>query len=1392
MVAERSARVTFLLLAVISAAEMAWGQGSCTGTNPVTCTSASFSSVGVPNSGTNTHANPYPSQVNVTASGVVSALSVTINGLTYDELDGADTGFDNMAMLLVAPDGVHNLNLMSFPDQDQIGTSLTKVTSPTTLTFTDSASKFLPCDTGFSGPPLSYKPSSYGNTSAPSYGLSGLTINFSGGTSDAGCFHPALGSSTLTTAFLNTGTQANGVWSLYVLDNGSLDVVSFSSWSITITTAAASTTSTTVASSANPSLTGNSVTFTATVTNTGGSSTPAGTVTFENGGSAITCSGGNQTLTGSGTTAQATCSFTFNSEGFQAITALYNPSGNFDVSSGSLLQFARKKSTNPSGTTYCNTGAIAISGSSPNASGTDSQPYPSVINVGTDTPGISNAVSTVQVTLTGFSASSLEDVQMLLVSPDRNHALDFFDDIGGGAGSPSASFTVADNGSSGRLPEGSGSITNNATYEPTSYANSSSSFPPDFPSIPSLSGTTGLQAPGSFSLAGPGGGSPGATFLSSFNDATANGNWTLYVFDNSSSTVSVSGGWCMTITPGTGTPTKTTASGDPNGAAPSGAAIGTAVTVTATVVNANTTSPVNEGSVVFTEDGAQVAGGPLGAVAVGSNGQASFTTSSLPEGDHNISATYTDSSNTFSESFGSYVQRVDKATSGPTVAGNVVTYCNTGAITVPAGAAPFDLGAAAPNPSNIFVSNLFGTVKSVTVSLNGFSDNDPNLLRSLLVGPADTNGTSFDFFSDVGGATAVSNLNLTLSDAAATQVPITNGSLVSGSYKPTSDGGADTYTSSASGFYTLRSGPYQYAATTGSSTFTTVFGSSNPNGLWSLYFNQTAADTGGGFSGGWCLNFTQNVPTLSIAKSHSGNFTQGQQGAQFSITVTNNGPGSAGGASPITVTDTLPAGLTPAATPGSGTNWSCGSAGQTITCTNAELVGASTSFPTLTLSVNVASNAPASLSNTASVVGSGNTTPVNSNTDFITVVTAPTLSISKSHSWNFTQGQTAVWNLAVSNTGSGASTTGGATTVTDTLPAGYTLSSFSGTGWSCSGSNSVTCTSTNAISGGASFPTLALTVNVPAASPTSVTNTGAAYGGGDPVHAAPGTAVLSNSDTVTVNQAPATISATSGSGQSVAEGASFNTLQATVLDANNQPINGVTVTFTGPASGASVIFSGTANNVATAVTNSSGVATSPALTANNNAGSYSVTANVSPALGTPAAFSLTNTAAAGPSVVSYSVLFGSESYNVTGSPRNRLPWQITGIQVVFSSTVTGSASSLGGVAVTNFGGSGTNTLTWTISPISEGSFSTTLSGSGANAILDSGNHGLNSGAGVSQLLRVLWGDFNDDGVVNAQDLTLVNNATRAAYNIFADLNGDGAVNSADVLIVRSRNGTTLP
>ena len=67
------------------------------------------------------------------------------------------------------------------------------------------------------------------------------------------------------------------------------------------------------------------------------------------------------------------------------------------------------------------------------------------------------------------------------------------------------------------------------------------------------------------------------------------------------------------------------------------------------------------------------------------------------------------------------------------------------------------------------------------------------------------------------------------------------------------------------------------------------------------------------------------------------------------------------------MTDTLPTGLT--ATAIAGTGWSCTLA--TLTCTRSDVLAVSSSYPAITLTVNVAASAPASVVNSVTVAGGG-------------------------------------------------------------------------------------------------------------------------------------------------------------------------------------------------------------------------------------------------------------------------------------------------------------------------------------------------------------------------------------------------------------------------------------
>ncbi len=234
------------------------------------------------------------------------------------------------------------------------------------------------------------------------------------------------------------------------------------------------------------------------------------------------------------------------------------------------------------------------------------------------------------------------------------------------------------------------------------------------------------------------------------------------------------------------------------------------------------------------------------------------------------------------------------------------------------------------------------------------------------------------------------------------------------------------------------------------------------------------------------------APDLSIAKSHSGNATQGQTGFPYTLTVTNVGTGPTSGTT--TVQDILPAGLAATAIGGSGWNCTLG----TLTCDRADALAPSASYPVITLTVNVAANAPPAVVNTATVANASDGDPSNNTaTDPTNIVpVAPDLAIAKTHSGNATQGQTGfVYTITVQNVGNAP--TSGLVTVSDTLPTGLTATGVTGSGWSCSGGATPTCTRSDALAASASYPPITLTVNVAANAPANITNTATVSGGGD-------------------------------------------------------------------------------------------------------------------------------------------------------------------------------------------------------------------------------------------------------------------------------------------------------
>lgn len=113
------------------------------------------------------------------------------------------------------------------------------------------------------------------------------------------------------------------------------------------------------------------------------------------------------------------------------------------------------------------------------------------------------------------------------------------------------------------------------------------------------------------------------------------------------------------------------------------------------------------------------------------------------------------------------------------------------------------------------------------------------------------------------------------------------------------------------------------------------------------------------------------TPDLTLVKSHVGVFPQGQNAGTYVISVSNIGTGPTSGT--VTVTDVLPTGLTAAAISGNG--WTCLTSNGI--CTRSDPLGPGTSFPPITVVVNVAQGTPANVINVATVSGGGETNTTN-------------------------------------------------------------------------------------------------------------------------------------------------------------------------------------------------------------------------------------------------------------------------------------------------------------------------------------------------------------------------------------------------------------------------------
>lgn len=164
-------------------------------------------------------------------------------------------------------------------------------------------------------------------------------------------------------------------------------------------------------------------------------------------------------------------------------------------------------------------------------------------------------------------------------------------------------------------------------------------------------------------------------------------------------------------------------------------------------------------------------------------------------------------------------------------------------------------GTASPYPSTLFVSNLAGEVRRVTVTLHRLSHTYASDLEILLAGPS---GPPILLMSWAGGGDEPSNVTLTFDDQA--PLPLSDTELTSGTYRPTDFSNGESLP------YPAPARPYGSALS--------AYQGTNPNGTWRLYVADTSSGDAGSLAGGWSLRIvtaqTETPPLILNPRLESG------------------------------------------------------------------------------------------------------------------------------------------------------------------------------------------------------------------------------------------------------------------------------------------------------------------------------------------------------------------------------------------------------------------------------------------------------------------------------------------------------------------------------------------
>jgi uncharacterized repeat protein (TIGR01451 family)/LPXTG-motif cell wall-anchored protein len=208
---------------------------------------------------------------------------------------------------------------------------------------------------------------------------------------------------------------------------------------------------------------------------------------------------------------------------------------------------------------------------------------------------------------------------------------------------------------------------------------------------------------------------------------------------------------------------------------------------------------------------------------------------------------------------------------------------------------------------------------------------------------------------------------------------------------------------------------------------------------------------------------------LSMSKKGPASVVAGGT-VSYSIKVKNAGPSTA---TSVSVSDTLPAGVSFVSASGSG--WTCGQAAGVVTCTRPTLTTGAA--PVITINVTAPVGAATSV-NTATVSAATADPDLTNNTDQVTttVGAAADLQLVKTGPKSVVAGELLAYTITVTNNGPDTATS---VVVTDPIPAGTTFVSATGVGWTCAFTAGVVTCTRPVLSSGDTAPGIALVLNAP-------------------------------------------------------------------------------------------------------------------------------------------------------------------------------------------------------------------------------------------------------------------------------------------------------------------------